>query len=133
MSFNYFGYERNLFYGEGRKKKIIRKFTLNGYLLPARGQIVAPAYSNECGHYFRVGQVINYDEKSGKAFITNRDRKQAFKLLVEYFRLCFLINKNFKQIKSEYNDRINEISNINFWKPYLEIDKMNLEDNHSHE
>lgn len=133
VSFNYFGYERNLFYGEGRKKKIIRKFTLNGYLLPARGQIVAPAYSNECGHYFRVGQVINYDEKSGKAFITNRDRKQAFKLLVEYFRLCFLINKNFKQIKSEYNDRINEISNINFWKPYLEIDKMNLEDNHSHE
>lgn len=122
MPFNYFEYERNLHYQEGRKKKLIRKISFNGYLFPAKGQIIVPAYSNNSGHYFRARRVLNYDEKSGKGFITCRDRKQTLNLLLEYFKLCLKIKKEFKQVQAEYKRRINEITNIDFWNKYLEID-----------
>lgn len=121
VKIDYFAYKQNLSYTEGRKKRLLRRMTLNGYLLPARKCIIVPAFSDNCGHYFRAAHVINYDEKSGKGFVTHRDRKYAIKLIIEYFKLCRKIRRNYMLTKKEYLNRIGELTNLEFWNRYLEL------------
>ena len=112
-------YERNLKVKLGRKQKLLRKLTLNGWLLPARKSVVVPAYQPSTALFFRAAKVLNYEEISNTGFITNRDYKSMIYILKMLRQTEKMIKENYARITQEYRDRYDELTNMKFWNNYL--------------
>lgn len=68
---------------------------------------------------FRAKTVVNFDEENNKAFITQKSYRQAKNLMKNYRYVCKLIDKNYEDVKQEYNVRYRELISLNFWDRYL--------------
>ncbi len=113
-------YEKNLAPQKlNLKQRIIRKLTLNGWLLPANKNVVVPAHQPSTTHFYRAGIVLNYEEISNSGFITTRDRTALLRIIKMYRQTVKLIKKNYKRVTNEYRDRYDELINIKFWNDYL--------------
>lgn len=112
-------YEKNLVVEEGRKRKLLRLLTLNGWLLKANRNVVVPAYQPSTALFFRANKVINYEEISKTAFITQRSTRDLWYILKMYRQTVAMIKRDFKRVTQEYRDRYDEIINLNFWNEYL--------------
>lgn len=118
-----------------RKQKLIRKYTLNGWLLPANKSVVVPAHMPSIHHFYRAGKVLNYEEASNTGFITTRDKTAMKRIRKMLKKTIKLIKKNYKRVTTEYRDRYDELINIRFWNDYLfnpgEVEQITsvLEDN----
>ncbi len=102
-----------------QKQKKIRKWTLNGWLLPANKSALVSAYQPSPTRFYRVKKVVNYEEITNTAFITTRSYRSLFYILKMYYKTIKLIKKNFKSVTLEYRDRYDELINIDFWNNYL--------------
>lgn len=103
----------------GRKQRLLRKYTFNGWLLPASKTVVVPAYQSDVRLYYRAKKVINYEEVSNTAFITERNYDSAWYILKMYRETVQMIRRDFKRVTLEYRDRYDELINISFWNEYL--------------
>ena len=112
-------YEKNLVVEEGRKRKLLRLLTLNGWLLKANRNVVVPAYQPSTALFYRANKVINYEEISNTAFITQRSKQDLRYILKMYRQTEAMIKRDFKRVTQEYRDRYDEIINLNFWNEYL--------------
>lgn len=112
-------YEQNLDVEEGRKRKLLRKLTANGWLLKANRNVVVPAYQPSLALFYRARRVLNYEEVTNTAFITTRDYRAAWSILKMYCQTVRLIKRNYKRVTQEYRDRYDELTNIAFWNHYL--------------
>lgn len=112
-------YEKNLSPKFGRKAKLIRKCTLNGWLLPAKKSVIVPAYQPSTALFYRAKKVLNYEEVSNSGFVTTREYRSLFAILKMYFKTKKMIQQNFDQITKEYRNRYEELTNLNFWNNYL--------------
>ena len=111
--------EKNMKYNESRKKRFFRRISLNGWLLPAKRNIIVPAYKPLKGHFYRAARVLNYEEASGTGFITTKSYGYLLYIIKLYFKTRSLIKKKFNHVTSEYRSRYNELINIEFWNEYL--------------
>ncbi len=102
-----------------KKQRIIRKYTLNGWLLPANKSVIVPAYQPSITHFYRANRVLNYEEVSNTGFVTTRDKKALRYILKMLKETKKLIKKNYKRVTLEYRDRYDELINIKFWNDYL--------------
>ena len=113
-------YEKNLTVKPaGRKQKLLRLLTFNGWLLPANHNVIVPAYQPSTALFYRAGKVLNYEELTNTAFITQRDRHALAYILKMYFETVKMIRKNYKAVTLEYRDRYDELINLKFWNQYL--------------
>lgn len=112
-------YEQNVRVTEGRKKKLIRALTCNGWLLPANRNVVVSAYQPSTALFYRANKVANYEEVSNTAFITQRDPHAAAYIWKMYRKTVRMIRKDYKRVTLEYRDRYDELINLRFWKEYL--------------
>ncbi len=97
-----------------------RKLTLNGWLLkPKFNNVVVPAYQPATHLFYRAKRVINYEEVSNTAFITEKSFSSLFYILKMYRKTVKLIKKKYKRVTAEYRDRYDELTNIKFWDNYL--------------
>ena len=114
-------YERNL-KKDPPSAKVIKKRrkTLNGWLLKAnRTNVLVPAYQPPAHFFYRTKKVINYEEVTNTAFVTEKSYSSLFYILKMYRRTVKLIKKKFDTVTKEYRDRYDEITNIKFWNEYL--------------
>lgn len=77
----------------GRKTKLIRKLTFNGYLLPANRTVLVPACKPDPQLFFRVKRAFNYEEATGTAFVTARDWKAVRDVLKKYCKTVSALRK----------------------------------------
>lgn len=112
-------YEQNLSVKEGRKKKLIRRLTLNGWLLPASKDVIVPIYNPSTALFYRARRVLNYEEVSDTAFITTRDRQAMWYIVKLYRETVKMIKRDYKRVTLEYRDRYDELINLKFWEKYL--------------
>lgn len=113
-------YEGNLkVKAPSKKMQLLRKVTLNGWLLPANKTVLVPAYQPSTALFFKAKKVINYEESSNTAFITTRDYKSLFYILKMYLETVKWIKKDYKKVTLEYRDRYDELINLKFWNEYL--------------
>ena len=97
-----------------------RKRSLNGWLLkPKYNNVLVPAYQPPTHFFYRAKKVINYEEVTNTAFITEKSFSSLFYLLKMQKKTIKLIKKKFDRVTSEYRDRYDEITNIKFWNNYL--------------
>lgn len=108
---------------ESKKRRIFRRLTLNGYLLPAKGDTVTSMFEPMIRVTYRAKRVLCYDPISARAFITEKSYRECFKLVFEYFRICRVINKKFDTARADYKESFPKITNLNFWRKYLNIEK----------
>lgn len=119
--FSYPDYERTLQFWESKRQQTKRKLTLNGIFFKAKNTVIAPVIAPHIAYFYRVGVALNYDSVSHKGFETCRDMKQIRSLFKQYCALKRNVKKNYSKIVTEYADRKAEITNLAFWKSYLEI------------
>ncbi|MBE6588774.1 MAG: hypothetical protein E7643_01220 [Ruminococcaceae bacterium] len=94
--------------------------SLNGWLLKATANnVIVPAYQPPSHLFYRAKKVINYEEVSNTAFITEKSYSSLFYILKMYRRTVKLIKKRFDTVTNEFRDRYGEITNLSFWNDYL--------------
>lgn len=94
--------------------------TLNGWLIPASQKAKIPGNLSEFRNYCGIKHaLIYYSNEAG--YIVSKSWKQAWLVIKEYFQICKLINKRYDIVRKEYELRYKELTDIAFWKDYLEI------------
>ncbi len=69
---------------------------------------------------FRVKRVLYYEPETGKGFETERRYRELFRLLKNLWRAYRILRKGYQRAAVEYRNRVGEITNVDFWKKYLE-------------
>lgn len=107
-------------YGQGssRKKRI---FTINGLLLPAKGDNIAPMASVRGVHFYRRRRVMNYEVMSNKAFITQRSLVQTARSVCKVFRTAAITCVEYPRAKKAYKKDGKRLMTLKFWKRCLKI------------
>lgn len=98
---------------------IWRRITLNGLLLPAKGDNVVNAVANVTSDYFRKRAVLNYNPADNRGFVSRRDAKRSFKLLFEIFRRGRALGAGYEKAAAAYRAHEGELTGLPFWTRYL--------------
>ena len=114
-------YEANLKKRPPNKKvKKKRKLTMNGWLLKAKYKnVLVPAYQPPLHLFYRAKTVVNYEEISNTAFVTEKSFRSAWYIWRMYRKTVKQIKKRFKKVTAEFRDRYDEFTNLQFWEKYL--------------
>ena len=123
VPFHYKNYEASRTTKLSTLHNIVRKLTLNGYLLPAKhirivsmAQVTFPAV-------WRAKKIVFYDVTANKAFECERSWGQAVAKFFQVLGLTIQIDFKYNKAKKDFLKRGNEIKNIQFWSKYLGLDK----------
>ncbi len=119
MGFYYRDYEKSRKdYGQhsSRKKRFL---TLNGLLLPAEDENVAPMAAAIGVHFYRKKRVMHYDEAGGKAFITERSFVMTIKYICRVAAMCFVNRVKWDRAVRKYRLHGKKLRRLGFWKEYL--------------
>lgn len=104
--------------------KVFRYLTINGYLLPAKrtaGKEIQAVSMGLCRpiNFYRQKRVLNYDEESKKAFITEKSWKGVFKALGGLIRITCVSIFSFSRAMKTFKDDSADVMSEEFWKQYL--------------
>ncbi|MCM1157290.1 MAG: glycosyltransferase [Bacteroidales bacterium] len=103
----------------GKAERIGKILSMNGYLFPAKGILVARPHNN-LYDLFRIGEVL-YVDAAGNAVLLKRDRKKAGECFRRLNRMLKRIDCLFDEAKDGYRNRYQELTDIKFWKKYLKM------------
>ena len=124
IQFSYPLYEASLtaYSDSGLKARIINHFTVNGtYLKPTRSYNIVPTIAVQQSSVYRTETILNYDYSSKKGFVTHRSPEEAKKCVKRLKRLNHLIEKEYDKATADFAVQVGEITNMEFWKKYLQI------------
>lgn len=126
VAFNGETYKQNkVWEREGRLRRLFRRMTLNGLLLPAnRHGVVVPAEYPIHGHLYRVGSALNYDAESRCGFMVYRDVKESLRVWAAYRRLIKKMRRLFAETVKLYRDSYPQYRTESFWREYLGIARL---------
>lgn len=118
-------YYDSLSESEGKIHRLFRLLSCNGYLLPAKKlrtkrEIKAVSMS-QCRpiNFFRHSKVVNYDPASGKAFVTERSYKEAFRSVLGLLVITFKVLAGYNRAKKDFQDNYCVFTGAEFWDDYL--------------
>lgn len=119
--------------GEGESlgiKRIIRKISLNGYLLPLflkkRGDLenfgVTDLFYAKINNFYRRNCVVQIDPFGKRGVVTKRS---FLKAINRFFRTVWMAQRlrlgAYKQAVNSYQTNISKLHTLSFWKSYLDI------------
>jgi hypothetical protein len=109
-------------YKESRVHRFIRQITMNGWLLPAKGDAtVAAANPNKLFVAYKK-RVLNYDIDTQKGFVTEKSWKQLFGVLGRLLKVLGLIDRKFSEMVNKYREDYPKYITEEFWRPYLGLE-----------
>ncbi len=127
FNFSYPAYEEMLRvpqdYGfRGGLKKLAIALTFNGLFMPANAEKIVPTIGATPRQLIKTKRSLNYDLSSKKAFITEKNVKEALKLYFRYLGVRRLIKGRYYRMKAAYRRRGGELMTLEFWNRYLGTD-----------
>lgn len=121
LQFDYNQYLQSLIYpGEKRSKRLLRRLTLNGWLLPANRNVIVRAETPITYHFYRARYVLNYSSKGHCGYISNKDFKQALKILFRLLVSLVEIDKKYTQAVAKYRNSVPELVTKEFWQKHYQ-------------
>lgn len=111
---------------KGFVKKVLIRLTFHGLFLPANKERIVPTIGVVPRQLIRVKRALNYDIVSQKAFITEKNIKEALSLYFRYRRVVNMIKCNYQKTREEYHTRGSELTSLAFWQEYLGIDSVKM-------
>ena len=116
-------WQANQYSDRNRFVRLIRRITLNGYLIPGflykDFRISGIGFRSRSYSYFRRRGVFNADTFSYKGYFTQIDKKKAVLLFLEYKRNIRYLKKHFSELQDEYTMKLPLIETEAFWTKYL--------------
>lgn len=123
VSFSYRSYADSFSYNESPLKRKLREMTFNGILLSANQDVTVPSYAPNPGLIFRADKVLNYEDSSRTAFMTQKDKACIRAILKMYHETLRMLDSRYDEVTEEYRERFSELTNIDFWTDYLSREK----------
>lgn len=114
-------YEERLNFVETSFRKKIRILTINGYLLPANKNVVAPMSNYNSSVSFRAKRIINYDFIRQRGYITERSYKEALKYIFKMLEMFVELDFKFKKLKNMYKNDFSTAIELKTWKRKLNL------------
>lgn len=112
---------------ESKMARIFRLLTLNGNLIPTRffkDEIVWQAKGHaHLREVFRYKKVLYIHWQTNSGFIAEYDRNKFFSYLIRYGKAIFNLNKNYEELKKEYQNSYGQLTSSEFWKKQFKQDK----------
>lgn len=100
-----------------------RKITLNGALLPAKlGTVYAPETGQSPHFFYRAKKIYTVDLYQQRAFITKKNILKTISAFIKLKNTLKQIDKKYDDATKSFSKRYFEISNIQFWKRYLNME-----------
>lgn len=121
IPFSYPEYEQTLRFCESKRQQRKRKLTLNGLFLKPEKSVVVPVVGPHIAYFYKAYGALNYDVQSKKGFETYKSKRETMDLFKAYRNMVKLSRKRYKKVMEEFQTRKAEITNVDFWKKYLEI------------
>ena len=121
-------YQNSLLQRDCGIAKFFRYITINGYLLPTKRvkekecQIVSMSLCRPI-NFYRQKRVLNYDEVSGKGFITEKSWISTLKIIAELFKVTLISIFNFNRSMKKFRKESIDVMQSDFWEMYLELNK----------
>lgn len=119
LPFDYSAYQRTVEFRESKWQRLKRLIFLNGIFLKPDRMAVVPVAEPHIAHLYRAGAALNYDFASRKGFVTYRDTGSMKELHQAYRKLMRLARKRYDAVKGEWQERVGEITDGEFWRRYL--------------
>lgn len=95
---------------------------LNGWLLPGKNKLYIFPIGIFVSHLFRVKKVLYYEPDTGKGFVCKRSYRELFDFLKSMYHIHCIMRKSYDKAAKEYHNRYKELTNLDFWKRYLELE-----------
>lgn len=104
------------------KFELYHILSLNGWLLPAKNKLVVFPIGIFITHLFRVKKVLYYEPDTGKGFVCRRSYKELFDFIKSMYDIHCIMRKSYDKAAKEYRKRYKELTNLDFWKQYLDLE-----------
>lgn len=123
-------YKKNWRYERTEKKSLYKaeKFKLrhiiflNGWLLPAKDKLFVFPIGIFISHLFRVKKVLYYEPDTGKGFVCRRSYRELLDFLKSMYYIHCIMRKSYDKAAKEYRSRYKELTSLDFWKHYLDLE-----------
>jgi hypothetical protein len=100
----------------GRAQRLLRLLTFNGLLMKPNKVAVTHMQRARPVHFYRASSGVYFDMQSGKAFVTERSKKETLRLLRKYHTTRNLFLKQYRKVAAEYRERRGELTSVEFWE-----------------
>lgn len=112
---------------EGSKRRLLRKLTFNGSLLPKflRKQtllLLPKNFSGDIRATFRYENILYYYAPTQEGYVTHRNIKRLMQETRGFFKVEKRFRKNYAKIKKDYQMHIDEMTSEAFWRNIYKID-----------
>lgn len=115
--FDYNQYLDSLSYpGESRKRRLFRRLTLNGWLLPANRDLIIRAETPITFHFYRARRVMNYSAKNHSAYMSYKSYRKAFAVAGKLLRTLVRIDREYGRARESYRNSISAYTSLEFWQ-----------------
>lgn len=105
------------------RKKIIKKITFNGLLLPMKNKLAYQEFNfgANADHIYRHKNILYYKPNNKKGFIVKVSRIKFFKLLFGLYLDMYKIRSNYQTNVTKYKNNIGKLTSKDFWTKVLKI------------
>lgn len=106
----------------GLKNRIINHVTYNGQTLSPKAEYaIVPVNGVVQAAVNRTRRLLNYDYTSRKGFVTEMNVNELKKCVRRLKQLEKKLNANYEKCCKQYHDDIYKLTNLDFWKQYLQL------------
>lgn len=117
FQFDYNQYIASLTYpGESKRRRLFRRITLNGWLLPASRQVIVRAETPLTYNFYRAKRVLNYSAKSHSGYISRKEYGHALKILFRMIGLLGKITIKYNRVRDAYQASLPKLTTREFWQ-----------------
>lgn len=119
MGFHYPTYEASRNDHGQNSTRCRRLLTLNGLLLPSKGDSIAPMVEANGAHFYRKKHVMNYDALYHRGFITTRSLRKSLQYIVRMLQMMLVNVIYLKQAQKAYQKNGKYLRTWGIWKNYF--------------
>lgn len=121
FTFDYNQYIASLSYpGESRRRRLWRKLTLNGWLLPANRKVIVRAETPITYFFYRAKKVLNYSAKNHSGYISEKSIGKALRIFCRMFGALWQIDRKYNRTREAYRTTLPEVTTRAFWQSRYE-------------
>lgn len=114
-------------YKEAKSLHLKNLFTFNGWIFPHdKDRITAISVTELPYAFYRKRKVFLYEPETLKGILLKKSYLQLFHLLPCYLKILKSFNRNYDQVRQEYQNSFKTISNMTAWKEHLGLTNEDL-------
>lgn len=114
---------------EGAIRRLVRIYTLNGFLLPScifnnKTLVLPKSYRGSFRSLFMAKSVLYEDATSKSGYISHHSKKKFYAELLAFLKYYFIFVVKFKRIREQYDEFSVELKGQDFWRNVYDLNNV---------